>query len=170
MRIALVAKPGQADSGVGRYTLRLAEALRGEGHEVLLVHPLVPVPYLLVRLLCRWPGWDLEAFFHNYAVWARYPRADIYHLTSQNLASLMILCRPPGLTVITVHDIIPWLVRDDPELRSYPRRWHELFDRAAMWGLQRADHLIADSTYSADSLSEAPYEPLPQASVVPLAS
>lgn len=166
MRIALIAKPGNADSGVGRYTLSLAEAMRREGHEVVLVAPSVPLPYALVRLLRRWPGWDIEAFFHNYALRAHYPSADIYHITSQNLATLMALCPPPGLTVITVHDIIPWLVRNDPELRSYPRRWHELFDRVAMWGLRRADHLIVDSSFSANSLAAALGRRLPAKSVV----
>ena len=168
MRIVLIAKPGHADSGVGRYTVALAEALRQTGHQVLLVYPRAPLPYALMRIVRRGLGWDLGAFFDNNPLWAAYPPADIYHLTSQNLASMLLIRRPPGRTVVTVHDIIPWLVRDNPELNVYHSQLHALFDRLALWGLKRADHLIADSSYSAVSLAEAPDRPLPAVTTVNL--
>lgn len=155
MRIALIAKPGHADSGVGRYTAQLRAALEAQGHEVILVHPAIPLPGALVRAVRRLLGWDLAAFFDNYPVWARYPRADVYHVASQNLATLLLLRRPPGKTVVTVHDIIPWLVRDDPELRVYNHRFDAWFDRLALAGLRRADELIVDSAFTRESLRRA---------------
>lgn len=152
MRVALIAKPGHEDTGVGRYTSQLRAALEALGHEVVTVHPAVPLPAVLVRMVRRLLGWDLEAFFHNYPVWARYPKADIYHLTSQNLATLLLLRRPPGRTVVTVHDIIPWLVRNDAELRVYDHRLAQWFDRLALAGLRRADGLLADSEFTRVSL------------------
>jgi len=155
MRIALIAKPGHADTGVGRYTRELARALSGLGHEVILAYPTCPFPEWLVRGVRRLVGWDLRAFFETYPVWARYPQADIYHITSQNLATLLLLRRPPGKTVITVHDIIPWLVRHDPALRVYNHRLAEWFDRLALAGLRRADALLADSVFTQASLRRA---------------
>lgn len=152
MRIALIAKPGYEDTGVGRYTSQLGATLEALGHEVVVVHPTVPLPGMVVRAVRRLLGWDLDAFFNNYPVWARYPRADVYHLTSQNLATLLLLRRPPGPTVVTVHDIIPWLVRDDPDLRLYDHRPAEWFDRLALAGLRRAGALVADSASTRDSL------------------
>jgi glycosyltransferase involved in cell wall biosynthesis len=155
MRIALIAKAGHADSGVGRYTQEFSKALTERGHDIQLVHPVCPLPSWFVRLLQRLLHWDIQAFFDNYPVWARYPAADIYHITSQNLATLMIFRRPPGETVITVHDIIPWLVRADPQLRIYDHCLSEWFDRLALKGLRRADGLIADSCFTQESLAHA---------------
>lgn len=155
MRVALIAKPGHADSGVGRYTAQLRAALEALGCEVMVVHPVAPLPAFVVRIVRRLLGWDLTAFFDNYPVWARYPRADICHVTSQNLATLLLLRRPPGKTVVTVHDIIPWLTRDDPELRAYDHRVAAWFDRLALVGLRRADSLLADSAFTRESLWEA---------------
>jgi glycosyltransferase involved in cell wall biosynthesis len=166
MRVALIAKPGHADSGVGRYTAQLRAALEAQGHEVVVVHPAAPLPAFAARAVRRLLGWDLAAFFANYPVWARYPRADVYHLTSQNLATLL-LRRPPGKVVVTVHDLIPWLTRDDPELRVYDHRIAEWFDRLALAGLRRADALIADSEFTQASLRQAGLA-ADEAAVVPL--
>jgi hypothetical protein len=152
MRIALIARPGHENTGIGRYSGQLRAALEALGHDVLVVNPIVPLPEVLVRVVQRLFGWDLAAFFNNYPIWARYPQADIYHVTSQNLATLMLLRRPPGVTVVTVHDIIPWLVRNDPELRVYEHRLAEWFDRLALAGLRRADGLLTDSAFTQMSL------------------
>jgi hypothetical protein len=121
---------------------------------VIVVHPVVPLPRQLVRGVRRLLGWDLQEFFVTYPIWARYPQAELYHLTSQNLATLLLLRSPPGPTVVTVHDIIPWLVRKDPELRTYEHFAAEFFDRLALRGLCQADVLIVVSEYTRQTLSE----------------
>lgn len=153
MRVALIAKRGSASTGIGRYAAELERALRSLGHQVAVVNPVVPVPGWLVRLLRRWLGIDVEAFLNNYPLWVRYPKADIYHITSQSLATIMLFRRPPGKTVVTVHDVIPWLVRNNPELRVY-RHWLDAtFDYLALRGLRRADALVAVSECTARSLA-----------------
>lgn len=154
MRIALIAKPGQELTGIGRYSTQLRAALESLGHEVVMVYPTIPLPGAIVRAVRRLLGWDLQAFFNSYPLWARYPQADIYHLTSQNLATLMVLHRPPGHTVITVHDIIPWMLRDNVELRVYGHRLEAWFDRLALSGLARADALLADSADTTMAMHE----------------
>lgn len=153
MDIALISKPGHASTGVGRYTIELERHLRAEGHQVTVIHPLVPLPAWLVRLIRRF-GWDLNAFFNNYPIWASYPPADIYHITSQNLATLMLIRRPPGKTVITVHDIIPWLLRHDAQERVYHHRIDEWFDKLSLRGIQKADAIVTPSAFTAQTLSD----------------
>jgi SAM-dependent methyltransferase len=155
MRVALIAKPGPEDTGVGRYTAQLRAALLARGHEVVVVHPIVPLPTALVRAARRWPGWDLTAFFDNYPVWVRYPLADLYHFTAQHLATLLLFRPPPGPAVVTVHDLTPWLARGDPEARGRRPRLEGAFDRLARAGLRRADGLIADSAFARASLRRA---------------
>lgn len=153
MRIALIAKPGHADTGVGRYVNELESALLALGHDVVRGNPSMPFPAWFMQGIKRLTGWDLAAFFNHYPVRAVYPEADIYHLTSQNLATLMLFHRPPGKTVITVHDMIPWDTRKDPELRVYRHRIEEFFDWLGLKGLKRADGIITDSSYSAGRLA-----------------
>jgi glycosyltransferase involved in cell wall biosynthesis len=153
-RVALIAKPGGARTGVGRYVETLGRQLERAGAEVVPVAPSVPpLPGAGYRLLRRL-GVDARAFLTNYPIWARYPAADLFHLASQNLASLLLFRRPPGPVVVTVHDIIPYLLRGDQRLSSYRGAADRLFDRLAMLGLRRADALIADSRYTMRCLVE----------------
>jgi glycosyltransferase involved in cell wall biosynthesis len=152
MHIALIIKTGTSDTGVGRYTSELERALQAQGHQISIVNPVGPFPRWLAHWTRRLLRWDLDAFFQNYPIWVRYPKADLYHITSQNLATLMLFHRPPGKVIITVHDIIPWVTRNNPELRSCRHFVGELFDRISVWGIQRADHIIADSEFSRNSL------------------
>jgi glycosyltransferase involved in cell wall biosynthesis len=92
--------------------------------------------YQLLALLGR----DLRAFLTNYPLWCWYPDADIYHLAQQALASLLLIRRPKGKVVVTVHDIFPHRLRNDP--------WFRL----AILGLKRADHLIAISHFTKGTL------------------
>lgn len=146
--VALVAKAGAPNTGVGRYAHALERSLRACGADSVRLAPsLPPLPRAGYRALRRL-GVDLAAFLANYPVWARYPQADVYHLTSQNLATLLLFRRPRGKVVVTVHDIIPYMLRDIPQLCPYRTAADRLFDRLAMAGLSRADRLVADSQYT----------------------
>jgi glycosyltransferase involved in cell wall biosynthesis len=131
----------------------LHAGLRDTGVDIVRAEPtLPPLPNFSYRALSL-IGRDLRAFLTNYPLWSRYPEADIYHLTSQTLASLLLLRRPPGKVVVTVHDIFPYMFRDDPQLRS-PYGTDHLYHRLAMAGLKRADHLIAVSQYTRQCVIE----------------
>ena len=54
MRIALIAKPRHANTGVGRYVIELERELGAQGHQITLVHPIVPCPAWVVRGVRRW--------------------------------------------------------------------------------------------------------------------
>lgn len=154
MQIVLIAKPGDTNTGVGRYVDMLHGGLRQAGVTALRVAPtLPPIPqagYTALRRLCV----DLRAFLGNYPVWVNSPAADVQHLTSQNLASLLLFRRSKGKVVVTVHDIIPHMLRHHPHLSPLRTTADRLFNRMAMIGLKRADLLIADSRYTQQCIVE----------------
>lgn len=153
-QVALIAKPPQTHTGVGRYVQMLVRELQIAGQAARQVSPsLPPLPPALYDGLLR-ARLDLRAFLLNYPIWASYPPAGTLHITSQNLASLLWVRRPAGRTVVTVHDIIPYMLRNDRQLSPYRTSADRLFDRLAMAGLRRADHLVADSHFTKRCLIE----------------
>jgi glycosyltransferase involved in cell wall biosynthesis len=152
MDIALVTKPDKQMTGLLRYALSLYDAFRARGVGVRLCHPR-PLPQAVVRL-GRILGVDAAAFAASYPLAVDCAGARVCHLASQTLASALWLQRLPT-TVVTVHDIIPYLVRDDPALRTYASPFERGVDALAMRALQRADALVAISEYSKKCIMEA---------------
>ncbi len=169
LRVALVTRPEGVTTGTRRYAVELARH-QTRRVEVVRGAPLgAPAPMIVKRLLRR-AGLDVDTFFGAYPIRARLPQADIYHLTTQTLATLLLRPGRPRPAVVTVHDIIPHLVRDDPRLCTYRHPLHRWFDRLALAGLQRADHLIADSAWTKRTLIEHLGLPPERIDVVPVAA
>jgi glycosyltransferase involved in cell wall biosynthesis len=145
-RVALVARP-ELDTGIGRYVQMLDRGLREAGVEARTVSPSIPrLPDASYRAL-RLMGRDLDAFLRNYPLWSVYPDAEIYHLTGQTLASLLLFRRPKGDVVVTVHDLFPYVLRRSPRGRALYGS-DRAYYRLVIAGLKRADHLIANSEYT----------------------
>jgi glycosyltransferase involved in cell wall biosynthesis len=145
-RVALIARP-ELDTGIGRYVQMLDRGLRDAGVDATRVEPTLPqlpdASYRALRLLGR----DLDAFLRNYPLWTTYPDADVYHLTGQTLASLLLFRRPKGAVVVTVHDLFPYVLRNGTAggaLYGSDRTYYRL----VIAGLKRADRLIANSAYT----------------------
>jgi glycosyltransferase involved in cell wall biosynthesis len=153
LRVQLVSKPGSAATGIGRYAAELERGLRAAGMDVrnAALLPSVPAP---MNRAARMAGYDLEAFGRSYPLRADLTDGYITHLTSQSLATLLLSQRLPRPVVVTVHDILPYLLRDDPALSVYRHRVDRLMDDLAMRGLRRADRLIADSHYTKHTVVE----------------
>ena len=151
--------------GIGRYTDALIKGLavfpdrvltvlmlgrghrRGGGSEVAL----------------RMPGYVLQEQL-EYALRLGHGRFDLVHLTA-NTAPLLRIGWPP--TVVTVHDVMYLMSRTDLQLSPSPRqalgRLYRLI--AFHTGTERVDHLIADSTHTANELARR-VEGLPPITVV----
>lgn len=167
LRVQLVSKPGPATTGIGRYA---DELVRGLGAMEVCMRQAslsTPVPRVLNRSV-RAIGYDLDAFARSYPLRADARRGHITHLTSQTLATLLLTQRLPRPVVVTVHDILPYLLRDDPTLRVYPHRLAGVMDKLAMHGLRRADRLIADSYYTKQTIVDALHLPAERIHVVHL--
>lgn len=149
--VQLVSKPGSRSTGIGRYAHELESGLRAAGLEFTLADVRNPIPKPVTSLVRKF-GYDLTAFTNSYPVRARAEPGRLTHITSQTLATLLLTQRLPRPVVVTVHDILPYILRDDPNLSVYRRRLDRLTDSLAMRGLRRADRLIADSAYTKQTL------------------
>jgi glycosyltransferase involved in cell wall biosynthesis len=153
MKISLVTKPDRQMTGLLRYALSLRDGLLAKGVDVSLLHPSPPpIPGPIARGARRL-GLDPLAFFGSYPTHVQLNGADVYHLASQNLATLLFFQRIEPV-VVTVHDIITYLVRHDRELSTYRHVFHRLFDRLAYLALRKADAIIAISECTKRTLVE----------------
>lgn len=146
LRVQLVNKSSSPRTGIGRYAYELERGLRERGINWRLAALRSPVPALVS--LGRRLGYDPEAFFRSYPLRSDVFSGCITHLTTQTLGVLLLLQRLPRPVIVTVHDILPYLLRHDPELRIYRHPADRLMDALAMRGLKRADHLIANSQFT----------------------
>ena len=154
MRIQLIGKRESGMTGTFRYASELYRGFKDIGLNSELTFPtrtMLPVPLhnhlKKVRI-------DLETFFANYPLRINLTGADVYHLTSQMLATLLLFQRFPKPVVVTVLDIIPYLVRHLPELNTFRHPADYMFYQLALAGLRRADGIIAISEYTRRTLVE----------------
>ena len=64
----------------------------------------------------------------------------------------MTFCPPPGRTVVTVHDIIPWLTRGDPEMKIFKHRIEEHLYKLTINNFSKIDTILTDSEYTKNSI------------------
>lgn len=153
MRVQLIAKPDTGHTGTSRYTQNVFRGLKAAGVDAVLTSP-EPIPGWLRRGSARF-GLDARAFFASYPLRVRLQQADIYHITTQTMATLLLFQRFNRPVVVTVLDIIPYLVRRNKELNTFQHPVDYLLYRLALAGLRRADALIAISEYTKRTLVEA---------------
>ena len=151
--IQLVSKPGSRATGIGRYADEILHGLRRADVAVreAEIGPRLP---RVVSGLGRRLGYDADAFLRSYPPRAETHPGYLTHLTTQSLATLLFTQRLPRPVVVTVHDILPFLLRDDRRLSPYRHRFERAIDGLAMRGLRRADRLIAVSHYTKQTIVE----------------
>jgi len=152
--VQLIQKPGPAHTGIRRYVAELERGLVERGVEPVRIPLRHPFPRV-VTSIARRTGYDVETFFASYPLRAETVAGNLTHLTSQTLGGLLLTQRLPRPVVVTVHDILPYLLRNDTALNVYRTRAQRLMDAFAMRGLKRADRLIADSRYTKSTLIDA---------------
>lgn len=164
-RVALVARTDSRTTGLARYVWSVYDAFAVTKRPVRLVAPSpLPLPrqvyaYLAARKI------DLQTFFNNYPVRAAIDRADLCHITSQNLATLLRFQRMPP-TIVTVHDLYHLIERSTNPSRKGLEQWA---DRVAVAGLKRAHEIIAISHYTKQTIIDALYYPADRITVIPRA-
>ncbi|HEX6303373.1 MAG TPA: hypothetical protein VFZ76_04225, partial [Anaerolineales bacterium] len=93
-------------------------------------------------------GFNVERFFSTFPLTAKVDQDSLKHLTTQQMGSLLVFQPGIGPAVVSVHDIVPYLVREDREQDTFRHGVESAFDRLAMAGLKRADCLVASSAYT----------------------
>jgi glycosyltransferase involved in cell wall biosynthesis len=110
----------------------------------------LPLPNPLLAPL-KSAGVDVAAFFRTYPFFWPHIEADLIHLTHRSQTTL--LTRKPSIpVVVTVHDIIHYQHRDDPDMHIYRHGPHRWMDAVAIQAMRRADALIASSEYTRQAL------------------
>jgi glycosyltransferase involved in cell wall biosynthesis len=145
VRVALIAKPDSQVTGLRRYTETLMSRMDADGIEVELRYPVSPVPGPVAGVGRRL-GWDLATFFRAYPIRANVKGADVYHLTSESMATLLAVSSIKP-SIVTVHAFFSYVLRNQPELALYGHSFHRMIDLLAVRGLRRADAVIAVSEY-----------------------
>lgn len=152
MKVGLVASPYKM-SGLSRYAMELSESLPKLGVDLEIIQAR---PGPVVQRGMDWLqhlGPDLGAFWGTYPPHLPMDGDQINHLTHAALATSLYLSRPRRV-VVTVHDIIHYVFRDDPALSTYQHRFHKAADALGLRALRRASAIIAISQYTKDALVE----------------
>jgi glycosyltransferase involved in cell wall biosynthesis len=154
MKIQLIAKPEKDISGISRYTQDLLKCLK-------LAHADVQLTFsdtlYSTGILQSWPrrlGIDLQTFFSSFPLRVSLIPADIIHLTGQTLASCLLFQRFRAPVVVTVHDIIPFLLSKTHGQAVFRHPLEAFFYRLSLKGLRKADGLIAVSAYTKKTLCD----------------
>jgi glycosyltransferase involved in cell wall biosynthesis len=144
--VTLVARRRDLASGLGRYASSLGRTLPAFGVSVCQRTPTNPLPRPLTRLLAR-AGRDADTLFDNYALAADIDHdSDVYHLTNEYHAPLL-LTRRPRPTVVTVHGFLTYFLRHQRQLRPSGGVLGAALDRLVGLGLRRADAIVAVSRH-----------------------
>jgi len=154
MHVQLIAKCETGMTGTSRYTSDLFQGFQKIRLNAELTFPSQTIiPASIIRGFKSFHI-DLETFFANYPLRVNLNGADVYHLTGQMLATLLLFQRFPKPIVVSVLDIIPYLLRHQAESNVF-RHWGDtLFYQLALTGLRRANALIAISNYTRQTLIE----------------
>jgi glycosyltransferase involved in cell wall biosynthesis len=134
--------------GLARYTACLREGLQEAGMPYETTEPTFPPWVRLADTLLSPLGYDMRTFFSNFPVAAPLKEGAVKHLTTQMMASLLRFQPKLSQTIVTVHDIVPYLMRSEPGQNTYHHRIESCFDSLAMKSLVRADKIIAISSYT----------------------
>jgi glycosyltransferase involved in cell wall biosynthesis len=155
LKVQVLARPYPRMIGLSRYTRSLLNALDGFDIQLILVPPRNPWPVDVAHRLLVPFGFDVHAFFLTFPLSASFRKDALTHLPAQQMAALLWF--HPGLhpALVTVHDIIPFLVRKDHQQSTFQHPFDLLFDRLAMAGLRRADALISVSQHTKKTIIEA---------------
>jgi glycosyltransferase involved in cell wall biosynthesis len=160
--VALVARTDSRTTGLARYVYSLYETFQASGYRAQLAAPIAPpLPDMLYTFLAK-RGLDGRTFFSNYPLRVEIDGADVCHLTSQNLATLIPLGRMPP-TVVTVHDLHLLIERMRRKKAGGVAQWA---DRLAVAGIRRAHAIIAISEYTRRTIVELLHYPAERISVI----
>ena len=141
---------GQYDHMIGLawYAASLEDYFSRMGIDYLVTQPDYPLAVRAAHSILRPFGYNLKAFFTLFPVSAPLHARTIKHFTTQQMASLLSFRKDLHPVLITVHDIIPYMMRDDPEQTDYRRFIDRWVDNLAVKNLHLADRIITVSNYT----------------------
>lgn len=155
VNVQIINKPDAAITGTSRYITELQRGLHGCGDNVTVSAPVLPGALRFPAQIAQAFGVDLKTFFTSYPLAIEHQSdTDLIHIPTQTMATLLRWRRIEQPVVVTVLDIIPYLVQDDPVLNSFGHGLDRRLYQIALEGLHHADALIAISEYTKRTVVE----------------
>ena len=154
MKVELLVGRYKRMIGLARYTSSLQEYLTKAGVEYKLIEPEYPLTLQAAHTMLQPLGYDVKTFFNIYPVSASFSQDSVKHFTTQMMASLFSFQKKFKPVIVTVHDIVPFMMRNDPQQNIYHHFYDRIVDNMAMNNLRRADCIIAISEYTKKMLVE----------------
>ncbi|MEJ2266432.1 MAG: glycosyltransferase family 1 protein [Anaerolineales bacterium] len=154
MKIQLLVREYPEKFGLSRYTRAIATALRAGGLAFERVYPHLPAALCFAGRGMAPFGFDLRRFFSTYPLAAPLAQSCLKHFTAQQMAVLLLLNPRTHPVVVSVHDILPYMLTGMGGQDVFRHPMERLFDRLAMKGLQRAGLIIANSGFTRRCLVE----------------
>jgi glycosyltransferase involved in cell wall biosynthesis len=152
MRIELLVSRYKSMIGLARYTEAIIEGLNAAGVDPVLRYPHYPLPVKVAQGILKPFGYDPQAFFNIFPISGKFSKGSIKHFTHQMMGTLLSPKPRLDRVVITVHDIVPYLMRNDPSQNQYHGFYEHCADDLAMKNLHKADRIIAISDFTAQML------------------
>ena len=166
MSIEFLIKKYKRMNGQARYMNSLREGMTQIGTEFKSYQPTYPFIIKGAQKPLKRAGFDLAEFFSTFPVAAPLSKNGVKHLMTQQMGTLLMFNPSLKNTAITVHDIIPYLVRHDKEQNGYRHPIQRLFDKLSLIGLRKAGVIIAISEFTKQTLIETLSLPPEQIDVV----
>ena len=155
MKIQLLVRSYGRMIGLARYTASLCQALTEAGVVYSLATPAYPLLVKTAHKSLTPFGFDVHTFFTTYPLTAPFSRDTLKHLTAQQMTTLLWFNPRLHPVVVTVHDIVPFLVRRDKDQSVFRHPLELIFDRMAVLALKWAEALISDSQFTKNTIVEA---------------
>lgn len=148
MNVDFVVQGFDRTVGLSRYTASLLPRLREECN-VSVCRPRLP------RTISKPLGafGDPETFFSAFPLDYERSDGDVLHLTTQTMG-IPLLYRDFAPTVVTVHDIFPYVFERDARFSPIERWYERGFYRLAMRAIGQAEHVIAISDATKRTVQE----------------
>lgn len=152
MRVELFVSHYRSMIGLARHSQAIQKYLDQAGIDYSLVYPNFPLVVKAADRVLKPFKFGVQDFFNIYPISANFSKNSVKHFTTQMMAGLLTL--QPNLTkvVISVHDIVPYMMRDNPDQNQYLRFYDRYIDAWAMHNISKADRIIAISDYTAQML------------------
>jgi glycosyltransferase involved in cell wall biosynthesis len=146
---------GNLMSGLSRYAMTLLiEFKKRKDINIDLLSTIVPGLAIFLNDGTQKFGFDISSFLRTYPITSEnLLNNDVIHLTQHSHATLLIN-KPTIPTVVTVHDIIHFINRNDPEMHIYRNNVQKWVDMTAIHMLKRANAIISVSKFTGKTLVE----------------
>ena len=138
--------------GLARYTHALTKHLAQANVNFTSVEPAYPAIIEASHKLLQPFGYDVHAFFNIYPVSAKFNSGAVKHFTTQMMAILYSFQPSLKKVVLSVNDIVPYMMRNHKEQSQYHRFYERVVDERAMKNILQADRILAISAYTGQTL------------------